>query len=567
VEAIQMSKRFLILAVALFGLLALPASALAADQLDNAKIDSSVQTVIDATGGDVAVPVIVYAPDNLGSVDAVIPDVVDTTNIPLVDGVAAYLTPDEIASLADQDYVTGIVADNPVSGVDYASSMDITNLAIGLSKVASPADGGPSGDGVTVAVLDSGVSSTSDLGSSRIVGWKDFVNGRTAPYDDAGHGTFVAGLIAGDGTASLPLDGGGQATMQFRGVAPAANIVGIKVLDSSGEGRTSSLVAGIAWAIAHKNQYGIRVLNISIGGDPVGPSGMDPIDLACEAAWKSGIVVVCAAGNEGDFGMGGVLSPGNDPYVLTVGATDTRQTPDASDDAVAAYSSWGPTLFDEYAKPDIVAPGNRLISLRVPGSYIDTNFPANLIPVNTYIPAAAADATPAYLMLSGTSTSTPVAAGAAALLLQQNPRLSPDDVKVRLMDSADPISAASPYQDGAGMLDVPGALKDRSHARGYALSADLGNGLTILSRDTYAQWEQRVWADYGWTKFKWTKFKWTKFKWTDVAWTKFKWTKFKWTDVAWTKFKWTKFKWTQAEYDAMKFKWTKFKWTILTEGQ
>jgi serine protease AprX len=430
--------------------------------------------------------------------------------------------------------------------------MDITNLAIGLSKVASPARGGPSGSGVTVAVLDSGIASTSDLGSGRIVGWKDFVNGRKTPYDDAGHGTFVAGLIAGDGTASLPLDSGGQATMQFRGVAPAANVVGIKVLDSSGEGRTSSLVAGIAWAIAHKNQYGIRVLNISIGGDPVGPSGMDPIDLACEAAWKSGIVVVCAAGNEGDFGMGGVLSPGNDPYVLTVGATDTKQTTSTSDDTVATYSSWGPTLFDEYAKPDLVAPGNRLISLRVPGSYIDTTFPTNLILVSTYVPTASADATPSYLMLSGTSTSTPVVAGAAALLLQKNPRLTPGDVKVRLMHSADPVAGASPYQQGAGALDVAGALKDTSRANGYALSADLGNGLKVLSRDTYAQWEQRVWADYGWTKFKWTKFKWTKFKWTDVA---------------WTKFKWTKFKWTQAEYDAMKFKWTKFKWTILTEGQ
>jgi subtilisin family serine protease len=189
----KMSKRFLILAVALFGLLALPASALATDQLGNAKIDPSVQTVVDATGGDQAVPVIVYAPDSPASVDAVIPAGVDITDVPVIGGVAAYLTPDEIASLASQSYVTGIVADNPVSGVDYASSMDITNLAIGLAKVAPPASGGPSGNGVTVAVLDSGVTTTSDLGSSRIIGWKDFVNGRATPYDDAGHGTFVAG--------------------------------------------------------------------------------------------------------------------------------------------------------------------------------------------------------------------------------------------------------------------------------------------------------------------------------------------------------------------------------------
>ena len=135
------------------------------------------------------------------------------------------------------------------------------------------------------------------------------------------------------------------------------------------------MIAGIAWAIAHKDDYNIRVLNISIGGNPVGPIKHDPIAMAVEAAWQRGITVVCAAGNEGDFGAGGVLSPGNDPFVITVGATDTQQTADVTDDVVADYSSVGPTLFDEVAKPDLVAPGNHLVSLRTPGSYIDANFP------------------------------------------------------------------------------------------------------------------------------------------------------------------------------------------------
>ncbi len=562
-----MSKKLLILAVALFGLLALPASALATAQLDNAKIDSSVQTVVDATGGDQAVPVIVYAPDSLSQVTATIPEGVDTTNVPLVDGVAASLTPDEIANLADQDFVTGIVADNPVYGLGSSASMDITNLAIGLGRVASPASGGPSGSGVGVAILDTGVTTSTDLAASRIVGWKDLVNGESAPYDDAGHGTFIAGVIAGDGTASLPRDSGGQATMQFRGVAPAADIVGVKVLDDTGAGRSSTLIAGIQWAIAHKDQYNIRVINLSIGGDPVGPASIDPVDLACEAAVKAGIVVVAAAGNEGAFGLGGVVAPGNDPYVLTVGATDTLQTRSTSDDTVAKYSSWGPTLFDEYAKPDLVAPGNRVISLRVPDSFIDTNFPDNLIAVKTYIPTASPDATPSYLMLSGTSCSAPVATGAVALLLQKDPSLSPADVKLRLMDSADPVAKASQYQQGAGALDVAGALQDRSVARGnqkQGLSQDLGNGLTILTPATYNAWMTRVGATYGWTPFNWPtawkKFQWTKFQWTKFQWTKFQWTKFQWTKFQWTKFQWTKFQWT-------KFQWTKFQWTILLNGQ
>jgi len=573
VEAIQMSKRFLILAVVLLGLLALPASALATGQLDNPKIDSSVQTVVDATGGNQAVPVIVYAPNSLGSVDAVIPLGVDTTDVPLVDGVAASLTPDVIANLANQRYVTGIVADNPVFGLDFGSSMDITNLAIGLGSVASPARGGPSGSGVGVAVLDTGVTTNTDLAASRIVGWKDFVNGGTTPYDDAGHGTFIAGVIAGDGTASLPLASGGKATMQFRGVAPAANIVGIKVLDDTGTGRSSTLIAGIAWAIAHKDQYNIRVLNLSIGGDPVGPASVDPVDLACEAAVQAGIVVVAAAGNEGDFGMGGVVAPGNDPYVVTVGATDTQQTASTRDDTMAAYSSWGPTLFDEYAKPDLVAPGNRVVSLRVPDSFIDTNFPANLIPVSTYIPTASADAVPSYLMLSGTSCSTPLVAGAAALMLQQNPNLTPGTVKLRLMDSADPVAGASQYQEGAGKLDVPGALWDRVVAYGNGsrsgMSADLGNGLRILTPDSYNRWMERVGASYGWTPFTWPT-AWKKYAWTKYAWTKYAWTKYAWTKYAWTKYAWTKYAWTQyagTEYAATKYAWTKYAWTTLIEGQ
>ena len=568
VEAMKMRAKFLILAVALLCLLALPATALAADDnSDVGKIDDSVATVLDATGGDQAVPVIVYTdPGAQDVVTSAVPAGVDTTVLPGFDAVAAYLTDDEIDAIAASDSVDLIVADNPVFGLDYASSMDITNLSIGLDKVASPAAGGPDGAGVGVAVLDSGVATTSDLRNSRIVGWKDFVNSKPTPYDDAGHGTFVAGLIAGDGTASLPLDQGGSANVQFRGVAPAANIIGVKVLDSTGTGRTSSVMAGILWAIAHKNQYNIRVLNLSVGSDPVAPTDFDPIAQAVQWAWKNGITVVCAAGNEGETGPGGILSPGDNPYVITVGASDTRQTASTSDDSVTYYSSIGPTLWDEYAKPDLLAPGNRLISVRVPGSYIDTNFPQNLIPVSSYVTGASASADPSYLMLSGTSTAAPVDAGVAALMIGEDPSLTPDDVKVRMMDTADPIPGVSRFQQGAGLLDAAGALASTQHSNGYALSEDVGDGTTILTQDDYANWDQTAWSKYGWTKFRWTKFRWTKFRWTKFRWTKFRWTKFRWTkfrwtDVAWTKFRWTKFRWT-ADVE-----WTKFRWTILIQGQ
>jgi serine protease AprX len=562
----KMRAKYLILLVALLCVLALPATALAKNGGD-AKIDDSVATVIEATGGDEAVPVIVYTdPGAQRVVDAAVPAGVQTTDLGEFDAVAVYLTPDEIDALATSDAVDLIVADSPVFGLSYASTLDITNLAIGLDRVASPADGGPDGADVGVAVVDSGVATTSDLGHSRITGWKDFVNRKRTPYDDAGHGTFVAGLIAGDGTASLPLEDGGYATVQYRGVAPAADIIALKVLDATGEGRSSAVLSAILWAISHRREYNIRVMNLSIGSNPVAPTDFDPIAQAVELAWKHGITVVCAAGNEGEAGPGGILSPADSPYVITVGATDTLQTRKTSDDSVTKYSSVGPTLWDEYAKPDIVAPGNRLISVRVPESFIDETFPQNLIPVADYAPDAPADTVPSYLMLSGTSTSAPVGAGVAALMIGEDPALSPDDVKLRMMETADPIAGVSRFKQGAGRLDAAGALTSDAHADGYALSEDVGDGTTILTDKDYANWEQLAWSKYGWTKFRWTKFRWTKFRWTKYhwtkfRWTKFRWTKFRWTDVAWTKFRWTKFRWT-ADVE-----WTKFRWTVLIEGQ
>src|SRR5450756_1761205 len=177
-----MKPRILVLTVALLCLLALPTVALADDE-PGGKIDPSVVTVLEATGGNTAIPVMVNAPGALDQVSATIPLGVDVTELPLVDSVAAFLTPAEIQALGNASFVTTIVADNPVHGFDYRSTMDVTNNTIGLGDVRAPATGGPAGDGVTVAVLDSGVATNTDLAASRIVGWKDFVNGRPAPYD------------------------------------------------------------------------------------------------------------------------------------------------------------------------------------------------------------------------------------------------------------------------------------------------------------------------------------------------------------------------------------------------
>ena len=521
-----MRARSTLLIAVLLLCLALAPAAWAAPQSD--KVSPGVGLALDAAGPGEAVPVFVLAPGHLGAVAERLPPEAGPMRLPVVGALAAYLTAGEIAAVAQLPFVQAVLPDNPVYGIG-AASMDVTNLTIGLGDVQSPAEGGPSGADVTVAILDSGVGVNQDLPGDRIVGWTDLVKGKQHPYDDAGHGTFVAGLIAGDGGASLPLDEGGWATTQFRGIAPAADVVAVKVLDRFGQGRSSTVIAGIAWAIAHRDEYGIDVLNISIGGNPAGPTAEDPMAQAVEAAWDAGIVVVCAAGNEGEFGMGGVLSPGNDPAVITVGALDTRQTAVTSDDMVCDYSSRGPTLFDEVAKPDLVAPGNRIVSLRERASFIDRTFPENLIPIETYAPSAPHNVQSNYVKLSGTSTAAPVVAGACALLLQKDPTLTPDDVKLRLLSSADPLAGADRFAQGAGVLDVDGALDETLKADAPALSVDMGDGTTILTAATYVEWEKFAWTKFAWTKFAWTKFAWTKFAWTKFAWTKFAWTKFAWT--------------------------------------
>ena len=233
------------------------------------------------------------------------------------------------------------------------------------------------GAGVGVAVIDSGITSWHDdltyhgtssavrtKADQRVVAFADFVNGRTSPYDDNGHGTHVAGTIAGNGYDSS----GARA-----GIAPEAHLVGLKVLDENGRGVISDVIAALEWAIANKNAYNIRVANLSVGAAVTESYWTDPLTLAAKRAVDAGIVVVAAAGNLGKNKLGqsqygGITAPGNAPWVLTVGAYSHEGTLRRNDDVVAAYSSRGPSAIDFEAKPDVVAPGTGVVSLSDPAS-------------------------------------------------------------------------------------------------------------------------------------------------------------------------------------------------------
>jgi subtilisin family serine protease len=294
---------------------------------------------------------------------------------------------------------------------------------------------GVKGDGVAVAVIDTGIAPLDGLaydtdGNPRLVGWADFVDNSPVPIDPNGHGT----LVANSETTEFG---------HYAGVAPDVELVGIRVLDETGSGTYAGAIAGIGWAIQNKDLYNIRVINLSLVAPVQSHYWDDPLNLAVMAA-ASDIVVVAAAGNEGPEPLT-INVPGNVPYVITVGAFTDNFTPnDASDDYLAPFSSAGPTG-DGFVKPDVIAPGAHMASLMAADSYLAQANPDNQV---------AGD----YYQMAGTSVAAPVVAAISALVLDQNPALSPNQVKYRVMagalltafdtdyDGSPDVLAASPWQ-------------------------------------------------------------------------------------------------------------------------
>jgi serine protease AprX len=360
-----------------------------------------------------------------------------------------------IARLADHPAVERIDHDRPTTGL-----MSRVGITVGARE--AQLRWGYTGAGVGVAVVDSGIANWhDDLGyagsnqavrtrnNQRVVAFADFVNGEPEPYDDNGHGTHVAGIIAGNGHDTY----GAR-----EGIAPAAHLVGLKVLDRHGRGVISDVIAALDWAVANRVAYNIRVINLSVGAAVTGSYEDDPLALAAKRAVDAGIVVVTAAGNVGEdrYGRpiyGGILAPGNAPWVLTVGASNHMGTVARNDDRVADFSSRGPTAVDYEAKPDLVAPGTGIVSLANAGSYFYATKATYLIN------GLRQTATKPYLTLSGTSMAAPVVAGSVALMLEANPSLSPNLVKAILQYTAQRQRGVDALTQGAGFLNTKGAVE------------------------------------------------------------------------------------------------------------
>ena len=388
----------------------------------------------------------------------------------------AMLTAKQINVLANKMETVHISIDLPVNSCqDYVVST--------VSADQAWAKYGVTGKKIGIAVLDTGLMLHPDLLSSggRVSAWIDFVNHKMMPYDDNGHGTHVAGIAAGDGYTAAQY----HYNTSIKFVAPQSQIIAVKVLDQYGAGNVSTVIAGIDWCIANKAHYNIRVLNLSLGHPITESYKTDPLCLACERALNAGIVVICAAGNmgrsvpndpESPTQYGTILSPANDPGVITVGALNTMGTQTTSDDTVTTYSSRGPSMIDLVLKPDIIAPGNHVTSLAAPASLLFTNYAGNRILPSQYSGIGPV----AYFELSGTSMAAPVVAGAAALMIQAQYSISPAVVKARMMTSATKIPTQNPLSIGAGELNIMAAIASRIGAPSGAASPT-----TYLSADGY----------------------------------------------------------------------------------
>jgi serine protease AprX len=374
-----------------------------------------------------------------------------------IPAVSTTLPLSSILQLTLNPLVSYVTLDRPVTGA-VTTATDYSGLAIGANQAAAA---GYTGKGIGVAILDSGIANHPDL-QSKVVYRENFTAENTSA-DGYGHGTHVAGIVAGSGVSSKSV---------VRGVAPGVNLIDLRVLDSKGSSSDSIIIEAIDRAIALKDRYNIRVMNLSIGRPIFESYRLDPLTKAVDAAWKKGIVVVVAAGNYGREGYATILSPANAPAVITVGATKTLDTASDADDRITSYSSKGPTWGDQVVKPDLVAPGNMIVSLRTQGSTLDRQFAANAVDGS-------------YIRFSGTSMASPMVAGAAALMLERNGTLTPDTVKARLMKSASkgfpPASTTIDqgkvypavydiYTVGAGYLDIPAALYNTETPSGTAPS-------------------------------------------------------------------------------------------------
>jgi serine protease AprX len=510
----------------------------------------SLLVTLVAPGGAVAAPAeslervrVVVQADDLDVAAALVVDhggVVEN-RLPLIGAVAATVPPAVADRLATQDGITV----TPDVVVDFASTTlpDAPPGDLQLQAMNPPANWSPdTGSGVGVALIDTGVADVPGL-ADRVIRAKDYsVEGDG--IDRYGHGTFMAGLIAADGSSS-------STSTPLYGVAPGAHIVSVKVAGADGVTHLSTLLDAIGWVVVNQDTYGIRVLSLSVAVSlPMAPVA-DPLAQAVEAAWASGITVVVAAGNDG---TDGVSSPGHSPWVVTVGSTDTQGTVPVADDTLASWSSRGKVMGRH--KPDVLAPGVSTISLRAPGSFVDEGFPEGRVGEE-------------HFRGSGTSMSTALTAGAAAALLELRPFATPDDVKAALVTTGQDVPGSTAGAVDLAAADAIAPTGDWRQRHPTATRGPDGRKLRAMpwnergAASPSDTWERLRWVEGDWERLRWVDGEWQRLRWVDDDWARLRWVQDDWARLRWVDANLARLRWVDADFSRLRWvdgDWARARW-------
>ncbi len=443
------------------------------------------------------------------------------SDLSIINAFAAEIPAEYVADLGRSPAVRWVSLDGPVesagkggAGTSGPASPSPVNTYLDTLGVRQVWNMGLKGEGVTVAVIDSGVSALKDFQvdptkakpDTRILQRLVFTNGPANNLDIYGHGTHVAGIVGGSGYLS---------SGRYAGIAPHVNLVSLRISDDTGKSYESDAVNAMQWVLQNKNTYNIRVVNLSINSATESSYHTSPMSAAAEILWFNGIVVVASAGNTN--GSGGPkwvnASPAHDPFIITVGASNEMGTTSPTDDAVTTFSAFGTTQ-DGFVKPDIIAPGKDIVSVLSNSGGWGSQYPERVVEGD-------------YFRLSGTSMAAPMVAGAAALLLQDEPNLTPDQVKFRLLNGS-----------GRTIAGAPGDLTPRGQQRVYPYLNVFAavTGTSTASANTGQTASQLLWS--GSTPVTWSSVAWNSVAWNSVAWNSVAWNSVAWNSVAWNSVAW-----------------------------
>jgi subtilisin family serine protease len=443
---------------------------------------------------------------DLGSVDVHAAGSVDMVVARLSPAALAAIKTDPSVMLATRDTRVAMSGDGDLDTIGNPSPAD----SVGLVAINGPrAWKDSTGKGVTVALMDSGIADHPDL-KGKVRARVDFVNDGSALLDPAGHGTHIAGLIAADG--------------EMKGVAPDARLVSLRVLDANGDGKLSDIVKAFDWLLVHRNNFNIEVLNVSWGAPQATTYHKDLLSALVESAWFAGITVVVAAGNDGPTGA--VTTPASDPFVISVGSLDDQGTVDGSDDVESAFSSRGATL-DGFAKPDVLAPGRHVVSLRANGAVNESGRQESLRPSRRN-PAGPAE----YIRMSGTSAAAGFVSGIAALVESDHHHYSPTRVKAAIVAGAHAmIGASAPRVDAAAAIDARGSANVGLRPSKLLLDVLMLSGVKLKG----VTWEGVSWEGITWEAITWEYIRWESVSWESVSWQTVSWETVTWEGVVWEK--------------------------------